>query len=498
VLGSRFAPAFERWNCKDGYAMTTSTEALPRADDAERYILGCFVRFPERADEVLATQLRSTDFVDPLHQKLFQAFIDQHVRGGIDPVLVGRQTDSAGELLILAENVTTSVHVPAEAAKIIETRRKRQLHQIVEAAGEAALNGQASSDVFNALTADLVDFRQEREATEPQWKFLFSDLRTKFPTLNQPLIDGVCRLCEVVNIISVSKAGKSWLAYYLALCIIIGRNVFERFATTPGRILFIDNELHPCTIAYRIPQVAAAMGIDPSEYEPDLEVWPMRGKLPSLADLEQLLLDTEPGTYAAIIYDAKYRFITDGESENDNAAETRFYNRIDRIAAHTGATQILIHHSSKGSQSDKRVTDVGAGAGAQSRAADVHCVLREHETEGVMVLEVAVRSFAPVAPIPLRWCFPLWLPADDIDPTQLKGRGTKQEERQQERDREGINATVKALMEGPASARQLRRKTGFGQHRQSRVLDLLAAQGQVTISTVQVGAISHEQYQLKD
>ncbi len=43
----------------------------------------------------------------------------------------------------------------------------------------------------------------------------------------------------------------------------------------------------------------------------------------------------------------------------------------------------------------KAMGGVGAGAGAQSRVADVHLVLRDHEEAGVAVVDAAVRSFAP-------------------------------------------------------------------------------------------------------
>ena len=69
-----------------------------------------------------------------------------------------------------------------------------------------------------------------------------------------------------------------------------------------------------------------------------------------------------------------------------------------------------MHHATKGNQSDRRVTDVGAGGGAQARAADTHLVLREHEQPNMVVLDAAVRSFPPIEPMTLRWSFPLWLP----------------------------------------------------------------------------------------
>ena len=128
------------------------------------------------------------------------------------------------------------------------------------------------------------------------------------------------------------------------------------------------------------------MGIHPDDYQQDLDIVSLRGNLQSLVDVERWIRDTiQPGQYKLIFWDALYRFAVEGVSENDNSAMATFYNRMDRIAAWTNAANVLIHHASKGDQSGKRVTDVGAGAGAQSRAADCHLILREHETPGIAV-----------------------------------------------------------------------------------------------------------------
>ena len=84
-------------------------------------------------------------------------------------------------------------------------------------------------------------------------------------------------------------------------------------------------------------------------------------------------------------------------SENDNGKMAQLYNLLDRVANRLGCAFILIHHTSKGDQSGKSVTDVGAGAGSQSRATDAHLILRPHELESLFVLEGAVRSFPPLA-----------------------------------------------------------------------------------------------------
>jgi hypothetical protein len=96
------------------------------------------------------------------------------------------------------------------------------------------------------------------------------------------------------------------------------------------------------------------------------------------------------------------------------------YNVLDTYADAIGAAFANVHHSSKGDQSGKAVTDVGAGAGAQARATDTHLVLRAHEEDNVVVLDAAVRSWPPVSPICLRWDFPCWTAAPDQDPEALR------------------------------------------------------------------------------
>jgi hypothetical protein len=284
----------------------------------------------------------------------------------------------------------------------------------------------------------------------------------------------------------VSKIGKSWLLYGLLLSIVMGQKWLGRFATKRGRVLLIDNELHRPTIANRLRAVAEAMYLPAGEWLDSVDVWPIRG---IGLDIDAIAkhIEKAPAPYALIAIDAKYRAIPARASENDNAAETRYYNTIDRLADTTGSPLANIHHSSKGSQSEKRVTDVGAGAGAQSRAADTHLILREHELENCVVLEAAVRSFAPVEPMGLTWRFPLWVPDADIDTEALKGRKTASEERQDDRDSGGKDQILAALADGPATVRELRRRTGgMGTGRCERLVDALAAAGKIVVTTTKI------------
>jgi hypothetical protein len=223
-----------------------------------------------------------------------------------------------------------------------------------------------------------------------------------------------------VNCSSLPKVGKSWLSVDLSLAACTGRPWLGTFETEAGNILILDNELHPETITRRIPKVAEARGIPLQDVADRLFVESLRGRLMDLYAACKYFEGIEPGRYKIIVLDAFYRFLPRDADENDNATVAGLYNLLDNIADRLGCCFVLVHHASKGNQSDKRVSDVGAGAGAQSRAADSHLIFRPHEADGAYVLEAAVRSWPPVAPFCLCWQFPVWNPAPDLDPTALR------------------------------------------------------------------------------
>ena len=316
------------------------------------------------------------------------------------------------------------------------------------------------------------------DAPKPIEKFTFGELAEQYPDQNPPVVDGLFREGETINIISNSKVGKSWFAYDLALAIVNGHYWHKR-PTSQGKVLIVDNELHRNTLADRIPKVARRMGVAPGSWESNLAIWPLRGDLRPLSALAGDFYDIEPGEFKLIILDARYRFAEPGASENDNYAEAQFYNWIDAFAKHTRAAFALIHHASKGEQSGKRVTDVGAGAGSQSRAADCHLVLREHEVANAVIMEAAVRSFAPVQPIGLRWDFPVWQVDDTLDPHALKGRNGRAAQERSERDEHDRKAIVAALLKEPMTARQVRTLIKCGKDRVQTLLDGLLADGHI-------------------
>lgn len=217
----------------------------------------------------------------------------------------------------------------------------------------------------------------------------------------------------------------SWLVTDLAISIATGRDWLGHFRCERGDVLILDNELHGETSANRIPKVGDARGVPMDMYADHVWVQNLRGCLQDVFTLGGYFQSLQPGRFKVIILDAFYRFMPRDMDENDNGTMASLYNHIDRYADLLHCSFVLIHHTTKGNQSAKSVTDVGAGAGSQSRATDTHLVLRPHEEEDVVVLDAAVRSWPPVMPRCLRWSFPVWSSADGLDPQQLKGESGK-------------------------------------------------------------------------
>ena len=269
------------------------------------------------------------------------------------------------------------------------------------------------------------DFRAP-PAVEPQ---TVQQLLRNCPTLRAPVIVGLLRRGETMNVIAPPKTGKSWLVLGLAMAVATGRRWLDAFETVPGPVLIIDNELHAETLAHRIPQVAEALGVGLDEIGETICVQSLRGQLRDLFNLRPYFESLEPGRFALVALDAFYRFMPAGCDENDNGTMAGLYNHIDRYADRLGCSFVLIHHTTKGNQSAKAVTDVGAGAGSQSRATDTHLVMRPHEEPGAVVLDAAVRSWPPIEPMCLRWTFPVWTPAPDLDPAALRSEKPKRRKR---------------------------------------------------------------------
>ena len=307
----------------------------------------------------------------------------------------------------------------------------------------------------------------------------FGTMVEQYTHLRPERIEGLLRDTELLNIIAAPKIGKSYLVGGMAICIATGRPWMGR-ETRQGRVLMVDNELHPELTTDRLRRICRAMEMDDHEVDESIDVLSLRGACCDIHEMERYFATIEKGHYGLIVLDALYRTLPPGASENDNAAMTAIFNKIDHYAEMTGSAFAIVHHSSKGDQSDKSVTDMGSGAGSISRATDTHLVIRPHETEGMAVLEAVTRSFIQVDPISIKWEYPQWV-AVAVAPVVRKRKATK-EVQQESSDTEADTETL-AVMRADATrtwtTSQIRRKLGYGETRAGRAIQRLLAGGEI-------------------
>jgi len=322
------------------------------------------------------------------------------------------------------------------------------------------------------------------EAFQPN-PIAVGDLVKSFPLLRPPVIHGLLREGETMNVIAAPKTGKSWLTLDLAIAVATGMPWLGCYETVAGDVLIIDNELHRETSANRIPKVASARSVAMREISERIFVDNLRGRLQDINAMGGYFDGLEPGQFKVIILDAFYRFMPMGGDENDNGTMANIYNLIDAYANRLGCCFILIHHSTKGSQSGKSVTDVGAGAGAQSRATDTHLVLRPHEEDGVVVLDAAVRSWAPIEGVCLRWDFPVWSVDHTLDPSTLKNERSRKKREKPAKDepptwdaQRFVEAIITDTPRSKAQIRELAKKErGLSWRRTADLLEIAEGEG---------------------
>ncbi len=405
----------------NGRQLETVSSSPPANPEAEAgFLVHAFTR-PDLLDRPEAVALLPGDFFDPAYRVIHRHLVGAQVSGQSPEVLpariraAGEYTDDVHAALTKIAAAPGSGNDVAHFASIIkETAEQRKLWELHQELGQQIRDNLPATDIRDFFSAALDSTATKTEVVKPMDK-----LREIWKSLRPPVIHGLVRRGETLNVIAPPKAGKSWLVTDMGLSICTGRP-WQGFGTSQGDVLIVDNELHVETSVHRTQTVAEARGITIDQYGNHLFIENVRGRLKDIHAMASFFAQFKAGQFRVVILDALYRFLPAGVSENDNASMAQVYNAIDTYAAKLDCCFVCIHHSTKGNQSGKSVVDTGAGAGAQSRAADCHLVLRAHEQDHCVVLDAAVRSFQPIDPIVLRWTFPVWNLAPELDPTALR------------------------------------------------------------------------------
>ncbi len=417
---------------KDTAAAETQTPVAARWADAEKNLLGNMVArasdMPTRHAQHIVHLLAARDALSAYHwasarnQAVFAAAIriaesgtypgPEAIQGELRRIAAAEAADFAGEL---AREFFSDAELLHWAAQCRELAGACEIYIAAGRVKDALDAGQTVADVL-PLLADVQSAAEPLDVSDGP--ISAGDLIAGFPELRPYVIDGLLRVGETANIIAAPKIGKSWLLLSLLLSVATGTPWMGR-ECRQGRVLLLDNELHRETLARRIHAVAMAMGVDPESLQDGLVIQCLRGEGENIDSFGRFFRRMKPGEYSVIAIDALYRALPPDCEENVNQDMMRVYNTVDGYSERTGAAFLLVHHASKGLQSEKQVTDVGSGAGAISRAADVHVIIRPHEEDGAAVMDCRVRSGVQPAAMGLRWAYPLWMPDLTLDTKRL-------------------------------------------------------------------------------
>jgi hypothetical protein len=315
----------------------------------------------------------------------------------------------------------------------------------------------------------------------------------KFADRGKEIIEGLLREGEVMLIGSSSKHGKSWLVGNLIWSAILGSYWLGKLVTQ-GKVLLIDNELKRGEIDWRHSMIAHELDHQPKEGQ--LKVISRRGKS---CDVQAIQYQLEKSgivwsEYSLIVIDAMYKVIPDGKSENDNEAMGKLMNTLQGIAESTGVPVVGVHHSTKGSQGDKAVLDVFAGAGSFGRSLDSAVVIRDHEQPELSVIDFMTRSNPPQPTTSAKFDWPLWK-AVTATP-ELRQVSRKSADKQAAEDAKSKAELLEAIPVKPKRIQQktLRGKFPYGVGKFDRLIGGLVHEKRVRISRKKEGRTTFVYY----
>lgn len=302
---------------------------------------------------------------------------------------------------------------------------------------------------------------------QPEFRRASDAIKQPKPKRKQ-VIEGLLRQGEIMNVIAAPKVGKSWLTLDMCLSVATGKPFMGVFPTVQGKVWLLDNELHEEEIENRIHAVATQLKINPADIEENFFYEVLRGQQLDFIKLERAFDGIQPGEFQLIAFDAKYKFMPPGFSENKNEDQTTIHNLLEHYARVTDSALSSVHHSSKGNQGKKSNVDVGSGGSAMARAADTHVTIREHEQEGLFVVTSTTRSFPPPDPVSVSFSWPCWY-RDDTEPVLGKPQ-TRSKADAKQADKKDIERICEAFKDEEFTPNDVRTRLGMNRDRAARIL----------------------------
>lgn len=373
----------------------------------------------EAVPAALAEGISAASFTDAWCQSVWASAIQITSSGGIADLITILDAAGLADDIDRAASMMNSCPTVEYAAHYARAVRAEHTRRDIRAAAYVAME---AADSGIEVAAILEKVKRDIEAIEDQSRNAPIVAGVDFASIPMPeppqVIHGIIRAGQVGMMAASSKAGKSWALLALGMAVATGTD-WMGCKTTQGRVLYINAELSRYDLQSRLKELAFALGIPgvPSNFD----VWHKRGENQTIGQLipEVLRRQRAVGPYSLIIPDPLYCF-GGGRDENDNAEQAKTMGEMSEMAERTSAAVWVAHHFSKGNKRDTDHLDRASGAGMFARAVDTFMTLTRHEEESAYTVETTTRSFAKPDKFVVRWEYPIWTMAPDLDPEELK------------------------------------------------------------------------------
>lgn len=247
-----------------------------------------------------------------------------------------------------------------------------------------------------------------------------SELVASPPAEPPQLIQGLLHQGEKLAWGGSSKTYKSWGMLDMALSVAHGSD-WLGIKTTQTKVLFLNLELPEWAVSYRLGTIARERKIQIAPNQ--LKVWNLRGFSAGYAEFLPRLEDKiGEGNYGLVLLDPIYKIY--GHLDENSAGDiAELMNGLEELSVKVKAAIEFSAHFSKGNQAGKESLDRISGSGVFARDPDCLLMLTRHEEDNAFVLETTLRNFPPLAPFVVRWEFPIFKRADELDPQKLRQAG---------------------------------------------------------------------------
>jgi hypothetical protein len=258
-----------------------------------------------------------------------------------------------------------------------------------------------------ALREKYKDFRSKK----------LSDASSALPDV---LIEGVQYLTRRMLMTGASKSRKTFLCIQMAFCSSKGLPLFGRFPCTKVGVTFANLELLEATVKLRVEAIAKAL-----EYTGDINE---NFKLLSVSDYQDkigndfsefLAVQATDDQSSLICIDPMWRLLGDRD-ENSNTEIGQVLKPFARFSREAKASVNGVHHFAKGTAALKEAIDRASGAGAWARDAATLLILTRHREVDAYILDIISNDFPPIDPFVVRFVYPIFVLAPDLDPHDIK------------------------------------------------------------------------------